>query len=743
MGLRIGIGSLKIGQSSASWSSYWTPSKPLGGETPSFWYKEGTRNDLVMPNSISPGTNDASIVLPHLNTYLATNGYAYINDNGAMDIINNLGKNPLAAAPDDLGYTLCGTLNSESASKTDYKGLLGKGVFGSRNGRYAIGADITTGYLFATLQSSGGTITILSDIDYTAQTFPFVLMDVNYTTKILRFFVKLSGGNLTQIGSDTSFTGTLDQLANVYRFYLGAYNTDVTGAATKISKSSFVNVKVFNKILTPTQMEQEASTHDVPGAVNFYPCNDIYLSDCGTEGKHLTSVALDRTNIEYDVYGSKHLLNVGYSKYTNYPNKEVHIGYKQDGTVLNYTPSGYTKESDNAGSLTNHNGADSYLIPTTGTVDRSDTTKSKYLSTLSTYQYYYNATYKTGINSIELTNYRIRNYYKSINHFSKRNGQLITDWVIYPTGKTGTDYSKAITWTGEYVNPVFGSGKYLSMGMDSAYDANAKNLYLGRSLLSTGEFMPYASIVYTGAPTPQIGNPKILPLNVNKCNGSTPVVEGELNWLMTHETVYQGPMYVARSHNGVEWTYITQLPDTTPASVGGQCDFFIDNDDPTDFNNIHVITFDPPGGKFYETHPLNAEFSQWSPVVLIFDVSLVVAYVYNCTILLISGTYHMFYSTLEGGGHYMYHAICTYDPFLAVNDWHNTQTGNWSGLGSIESFSFINLGGANWILYYLDITAGKYKYSLSTDDCATWSAGTIIPSLSTPLQFSVGVIKLK
>lgn len=737
----IRIGRTSIG-SNKSVQPYWNPLIPLGGETPSFWYKEGTRNELVLPNSVSSGTNDASIVLPHLNTYLATNGHAYINDNGSMDIINNLGKNPLAAAPDDLGYTVCGTLNSESVSKAAYQGLLGKLISGSAIGRFGIGATDTDGYLYCTLQSSGGTITITSTIDYTSQTFPFVLMDVNYTTKIVRFFIKLSGGNLTQIGVDTAFTGTLSQLGNNYRFYLGAYNTTTTGVATLISKSSFVNIKTFNKILTPAQMAQEASTYDVSGAVNFYPCNDIYLSDCGTGGKHLTSAVLDRTNIEYDAYGSKHLLNIGYSKYTKYPDRDVHVGYKQDGTVLNYTPSGYTKESDNTGSLINHNGADSYLIPTTGTVDRSDINVTKYLGTISTYQYYYNATYKTGVNSIEFTNYRIRNYYKSINHFSKRIGQLIADWVIYPTGKTGNDYTKAITWGGENTNPVFGSGKYLSMGMDSAFDENALHLYLGRSLSATEEFMPYASIVYTGAPTPQIGNTKVLPLNVNKCNGTTPVIEGEINWILTHEAVNHGSMYLAKSYNGVDWEFILQLPDTTPASVGGQCDFFIDNNDPSDFNNIHVITFDPPGGKYYETHPLNAAFTQWSPLVLIFDVSLVVAYAYNCTILLISGTYHMFYSTLEGGGHYMYHAICTYDPFLAVNDWHNTQTGNWSGLGSIESFSFVNTGGSNWILYYLDITAGKYKYSLSTDDCATWSAGTIITSLSTPLQFSVGVIRL-
>ena len=441
---------------------------------------------------MSPGTNDASLLLPHLNTFLATNGHAYINDNGAMDIINNLGKNPLAAAPDDLGFTLCGTLNSESASKAASQGLLGKVIAGGRIGRYGITAAVTTGYIGCQLQSSGGTVTIASTIDYTAQVFPFILLDVNYTTKKLRLFVKLAAGNITQIGTDTAFTGTLSQLANEYRFYIGAQNTDVTGAAQAVTKSSFVNIKVFNKILTPTEQTQESVTHDVTGAVNFYPCNDIYLADSGTGAKHLTSVALDRTNITYDVYEIEASLNVGYSKFTNYPSKDVHISYKQDGTALSYTPSGYTHDSDIVGSLTSHNGADSDMVPAVGGVDRSDTAKCTYLTTLTGYQYYYNSGQKTAVNSTEATNIRILNYYKSVNHFFKRNGQAITDWLIYPTGKTGSDYTKVITWTGEVMQYSFGSGKYLSMGMDPLYTTDAKHLYLGKATTNTGPFMPIA-----------------------------------------------------------------------------------------------------------------------------------------------------------------------------------------------------------------------------------------------------------
>jgi hypothetical protein len=722
--------------------SAWTPLMPLGGEAPSYKYVDGTRNGLVMPNAMNPGTNDASLLLPHLNTYLATNGYAYINDNGSMDIINNLGTNPLGNS--DQGYTLCGRINSQDSNKTTAKNFLGKMIAGGRNGRFGIYANITTGYLVAALQSSGGFVSITGAVDWTSLTFPFVLMDVNYTTKKLRFFV-----NNIQIGVDTAFTGTLAQLANEYRFYIGANNTDVTGAATSITKASFVDVKIFNKILTSTQQTQEYTTHDVAGAVNFYPCNNTYLADSGTGGKHLTSVALDRTNVQYDVYGSRHLLNVGYSKFTNYPSKEVHVAYKQDGTVLNYTPSGYTHDSDVAGSLTSHNGADSILIPTIGTVDRSDTAKCTYLTTLTGYQYYYNSGYKTGLCSVEATNLRILNYYKSINHFFKRNGQTITDWLIYPTGKTGGDYAKAINWTGEDVRTIFGSGSYLSIGIDSVY-AGSSHLYLGKATSDTGDFMPIAVMSYPGAPA-HIGNATILPLNVNKCNGSVKPVIGEVNFLMIHESMTAGynALHLYTSYNGVDWIRKMYMPLTNDGNTLGMEGFYVDNDDPTDYHNIHYIGFRPIQKTIYESHPLTSDFSSWSTFVPIFTVPGV-PLPYNAIITLISGTYHMFYSAwdVSGNTHYMHHATCTHDPFTASNDWTEVQTGNWSGLGNMESCSLINRGGSNWILYYIELNVSfpatsVYKYSLSTDNCATWSAGVTIPGLSVPLQFAAGILKLK
>jgi hypothetical protein len=249
--------------------------------------------------------------------------------------------------------------------------------------------------------------------------------------------------------------------------------------------------------------------------------------------------------------------------------------------------------------------------------------------------------------------------------------------------------------------------------------------------LKEGPFIPFVNISYTGRPETHYGNGKVLQIS-------------STSWLMTHE-VYEVGLTLAKSIDGVNWEHLCLLPFTVGGDRYGQGCFFVDNDDPTDFNNIHVIGFRPTEGYIYETHPLNATFTEWSVPVLIFNTG--VPKVYNPEIILISGVYHMYYSRFnEGTGtHYMFHATCTENPFSAVNDWANQDVDDWSGLGDfVESMSFINTGGNNWIIYFLDITEFYYqRYALSDDNLATFDASVSIYSLSVPLNYSVGVIKLK
>ena len=320
------------------------------------------------------------------------------------------------------------------------------------------------------------------------------------------------------------------------------------------------------------------------------------------------------------------------------------------------------------------------------------------------------------------------------------------DWIkemrFYNTELSGADI---VTATNEIIaneNNLFPfqSGDYVAMGIGSSYGSSVVTLLQGFN--QGGPFHKLPEVIYTGRPAQGFGNAKILPLVKDKCNNTIAPQVGEINWLMAHEIVSANPMYIAISYNGINWTYLTQLP----ASCNGMGDFFVDNDDPSDFHNIHLISFVPtPVGKVYETHPTSADFSTWSAAICIFTNG--VAQIWNESIVLINGVYHMLFSNQD---HYMHHAICTHDPFTLANDWTVIQTGDWSGLGIGESYSIFNIGGNSWILYYLYLgTVGvpstyRYRYSISHDNLSTWSAGVDIPELSYPtMQFSVGFVKLK
>lgn len=289
---------------------------------------------------------------------------------------------------------------------------------------------------------------------------------------------------------------------------------------------------------------------------------------------------------------------------------------------------------------------------------------------------------------------------------------------------------------------AFGSGSYISMGIDSDFYTST-HLHLGISGNYNTPFFPITQATYTGNPSAQFGNASIIALNTNKCNGTIPACAGEINWLMCHvssTTDSLHPPDIAKSHNGIDWSFIMRHPGIGPDEHLG-CSWFVDNDDPTDISNIHLILCDVYTGDIYESHPLNSEYTQWSDVVLIFNTGIIQSF--QPSIIKIGSTYHCFFSTFSGGNHYWIHATGTTGVFTETNDWEVVQTGDWSGLGHLEVTSFFFVGGTTWRMIYLDITAMKWKYTTSTDNCATWSAGTIINSLSTPLQYAVGAIKLK
>jgi len=713
----------------------WTPQSPLGGETPDFWVKKNSRSGLTLVDSVNSPTNDITIQPSYLSTGGVT-AYGYINDNGALDIY-------------DTDFTICGWVNILQNTAAARYPLGGKYIAGNLQGRYGFNTSITTGYFHALAQSSGTTVDIASTINASTCGKAFLLMDINQTTKKVRFFIWTAATGYNQIGVDTSFTGTFPHMDNAYRFYSGCINTVTTGAPISYSQSEFSDVRLFRRILTPTEQTTLLNRGSVANPLAYYPWNNMYGYDCSGNNYHLTTSGITKTQIIYGSLGSRQALDVGYTRHTLFPNLEIQIPYTHTSVPCNVAPAGYTKDADIPGDALNHNGANSYLMPVAGTIDRSNTTTCTKLAVENNNNpFYYLVAYKAGLHSVEATNRNIASFftnnYRGQNYF-KRNGRTITDWVHYATNKTGADYDKAIAWSAENMNFAFGSGRYLSMGIYSTW-ASSTCLRIGASLAKEGPFYPIAQPVLEPWSYTHVGNAKVLPLNTNKCNGSAAPIVGETNFIMTFEcqdaniASISAPVY--KSHNGIDWKYLTHFPNSPLFNWAGN--WFVENDDPTDYTNIHYISFKTDTKTIVETHPLDSSFTTWSAAVTIFNVGTPIPY--NPVVWLMNGEYHMFYSAYISGDntHYMHHAKCTHDPFNASNDWADFQTGNWSGLGSCESFSLINLGGTNWILYAWELVSGSHQfYSLSTDDCATWSAKTNIDSLNSPLEVSVDVLRLK
>ena len=435
IGRSIGTGVTAVGNRGASRS--WTPQNPLGGETPSFWYQEGTRNDLILPNSVTPGTNDATIALPYL--YKPTGDeYARIVDNGAFDV-----------GADD--FTLALWAKSEDATKTAFRGIAGKYVAGNVVGRYGFLQNTTTGNAVAIIQSTTTSYTIDSGIDHTDGQWRFLRMDVNQATKKFRFFV-----NEIQIGADVSFLGTFSAMAAYTFFAIGTgIYADGSGNPRYPDKGSYSDCYIYRRLLTPEEGATLMARGNVAGAFFYTDCvlrQDNIVLDLSGNGNHLTGVnLLMATKKKYGAAGSKQAINIGYSLYENFPSKEVQVPFTQSGAALTgYTPSGYTKTADVNGSATDYNLADSQV--NINGVDRSDTTECSYIARFTELQHYYDASNVSGIHAAELTNLILSNYFTDAYRglrFVKRQDKKLTDLLIYSTNKTGADYEKIIKWTGE------------------------------------------------------------------------------------------------------------------------------------------------------------------------------------------------------------------------------------------------------------------------------------------------------
>lgn len=413
-----------------TWESFWS------SQDRNLHVAESTRNGLVLPDSLNPGTNDVTIKLPYLNKP-AGNEYYYVADNGALDI-----------GTQDI--TLAGWVYT--ADKAAEYNLIGKLIAGGVNGRYGIAQAITTGYLYGMIQSSGGTYYCGGTVDGTTG-WHFVLMEIDQTAKKIRMFV-----DDVQSGADVDFTGTFNALGAAYEFHIGTGNNSSGTSKSGTAKSSHSDTYLYTKLLTPTEKTTLYGRGSVSGAKAHWPLFNTEGSreyDVSGNGYHLTGVNITSAEYLYGDHGSRHGLDVGFTHYQNgYGN--IYIGLKADGTEITATgiDPGYKKtfEGSHSGDANNYNLANAKLLIPGDSWDRSDTTIFNEAARR-VYTYYDaanpNEWHPTELNNLLMQswcndNYKGLNFVK-VSDYSYKSRKTLKELFSFSTNKSGSAYSKIVS----------------------------------------------------------------------------------------------------------------------------------------------------------------------------------------------------------------------------------------------------------------------------------------------------------
>jgi hypothetical protein len=435
-------------------SSYWTPLKPIGGETPNLWVT--SRSGLSMIDTVA--AENPVITLPSLQQ---SNNPLVVVDNGGLDIGASAGD-----------FTFAVRCKSNSTTKTSYPTIGGKGIDGSVNGMYYFYQTITSGKIHWLFKSTGTVKDTEINLDFTGAGWVLLLMEIDKTALVGRCFI-----NGVQVGADVPYTGTFPSMANAYEFMLGKSNNAAGDGTNYNINAIFSEAWVYNRKLTSTEkttITNYGHITDLTGERTHWICNNITPKDVSGNGYHLTTIdgTANNTSIVYDSSGSRYLLDKGYSKYRYYGasrtttsiKKDLFVGYNESGVPLATpaVPTGFVKLSDHPGSLTQHNLADSYLTfvgnnwsrdnaSIYGDMARSTTLKdgdgSWYLSGTP------KAWHVSELNRVKMNTFFLSAYkgiaFPKVTNNSIDDRQVLTEIVGYASNKTGVDYSKALTYTGD------------------------------------------------------------------------------------------------------------------------------------------------------------------------------------------------------------------------------------------------------------------------------------------------------
>lgn len=205
------------------------------------------------------------------------NAYAYIADNGALDI-------------NDDPFILCGWV--KAYDKLAIYNFFGKGVAGSKNGRYAIYSSSASGCISCNGQAGTTSRTVNSDIDAT-DGWHFVMLEIYPVAANtgIRMYIdnQFFAGDVYQYS-----WGTLD---NQFEFYIGAGNNGTGSDVAAIAKASIRDVRIYRIALTDEQKTQLYNGVNITGYIARWKCDAYPLVD-ETGNYDLTGVNLSTANIK-------------------------------------------------------------------------------------------------------------------------------------------------------------------------------------------------------------------------------------------------------------------------------------------------------------------------------------------------------------------------------------------------------------------------------------------------------------
>jgi hypothetical protein len=211
--------------------------------------------------------------VPYL-TCPAGDEYAYVADNGALDFTNTL-------------FTLCGFLKGEGAGGI-FQYIVGKGIYGSVNGRYVIYCDTDNKYV-AHVQGVANAAIRTSDILCTDGDWHFHCITFDALDNMIYTIDGVTKGTGPNPGAGAA-------LGNQYEFYLGAGSNGTGAGVSSIAKHSFKDICVYKSKMTVAEQTAQMAGTIKAGYLAHYKCAVYPLVD-ETGNFNLTGVNLDASNI--------------------------------------------------------------------------------------------------------------------------------------------------------------------------------------------------------------------------------------------------------------------------------------------------------------------------------------------------------------------------------------------------------------------------------------------------------------